>query len=146
MNLFSKEPIGLEFAPILTAFKDKPEALTSAAGAWAIKKRRETSKPTPQSIYRDDDGRILEWANPVDKEKIILQMASASLHTKERMQLVETGLCTKCEKPITGILKKANVNMDVNLGAYFYLQIYSKTGLCIGCIEEFLKSIMATYK
>ena len=146
MGLFSKKPMGLEFAPILTAFKDKPETLASAASAWSIKKRREKSKPTAQSVYRDDDGRILDWANPTDKEKIILQMADASIYTKESLQCIDDGLCTNCEKPITGIFKEAKTGKKVNFGTYMYYQIYTHTGLCIECIEEFLRSIMATYQ
>ena len=137
--LFSKEPMGLEFAPLLQAYKDKPEKLGIAAMSWSILKLKEIS-PT---IYHDDNGHILEWGNPIDKQKIMLQMANTAAFTEERSERIKNGICAKCQKPISGILKKSNSTMKVKLGAYMYLQIYTHSGLCIECIEEFLRDMMS---
>jgi len=90
------------------------------------------------SIYKDDDGHILEWTNPVDREKIKQQISDRLLERriKHDTECIEAGLCTKCGKPITGILKKADTDMDVSRKEYMYLLVYAKTGMCINCIDK----------
>jgi len=93
------------------------------------------------SIYKDDDGHILEWTNPIDRKKIEQQISDRLLERriKHDTECIEAGLCTRCGKPITGILKKADTDMDVSREEYMYLLIYSKIDMCLNCIDKFLE-------
>ncbi len=139
-----EKSVGLAFAPLLIAFEKKPEALISAAVAWKMKEYHRLSEPEAPRVYRDDDGHILEWTDPIDREKIIQQKSERDAN--HITECVEAGLCTRCEKPISGILKKADTEMSVSRAENMYLLIYTHTGLCMSCIDEFLESVLSEWK
>lgn len=67
---------------------------------------------------------------------------------KHIMECLETSCCTRCGKPITGILRYAFSGRKgkVSLALYTYYTIGQNTGFCEGCIDEFLESLESVLK
>lgn len=55
-------------------------------------------------------------------------------------QYKKSGVCVRCKKPISGIIKESNKkdSLNVHLADYLFLSIHEYSGLCIDCIGEFL--------
>jgi len=62
---------------------------------------------------------------------------------KRFTECLETSCCTRCGKPITGILRYtfSGRKGKVPLALYTYHTICQNTGFCEGCIDEVLESV-----
>jgi hypothetical protein len=52
----------------------------------------------------------------------------------------ESGICVRCKKPLSGIIKEFNKKNEGEfyLADYLFISVHQRSGLCTNCIEEFL--------
>lgn len=96
---------------------------------WTIRECRELSNLSPPLPSTNRIDYVLK-----NLEKVTDAQIACILKYRK------SGICVKCKKTLSGIIKEFNEKNEGNfyLADYLFISVHQRSGLCISCVEKFL--------
>jgi len=113
----------------------KAMELISLQGFYYVTGESNILSGVEHSYFAGDYNRGAQTNSLIERSKEL-----HSLQLDKIFDYQKNGVCIKCNNKITGVIKQLHKDTNVFPIEYLFLEIYSKTGMCISCICEFLLS------